>query len=242
MTDKVQKIREEVEKRYGYWKEKEFNSHSIESEIRMSECKHLLLMLDSLQEEPKIPQVFDEGYWERLGEEPVSKEIDDYNHKAVMESLHPELKEESVSEDLEKMSYHSAMDLINNPKFLPTTTFGELIPMIQKLYKDGAKWQKEKEYTCYEEAFEDGAKWKVENIWKPADGNDLPEIDMEVIALLDNGKVGFAHRPDPKGWDGKSITTGEVEHYTPKTYGKGGWNIPDVKWWLDCSLPNMEED
>lgn len=34
------------------WKEKESNSHSIESEIRMSECKHLLLMLDSLQEEP----------------------------------------------------------------------------------------------------------------------------------------------------------------------------------------------
>ena len=52
MTDKVQKIREEVEKRYEYWKEKESNSHSIESEIRMSECHHLLLMFDSLQEEP----------------------------------------------------------------------------------------------------------------------------------------------------------------------------------------------
>ena len=54
-----------------------------------------------------------------------------------------EVQEVPVSEDLEKMSYHSAMDLINNPKFLPTTTFGELIPMLQKLYKDGAKWQKE---------------------------------------------------------------------------------------------------
>ena len=54
MTDKVQKIREEVEKRYEYWKEKEFNSHSIESEIRMSECKHLLLMLDSFPEEPVV--------------------------------------------------------------------------------------------------------------------------------------------------------------------------------------------
>ena len=51
MTDK-EKIREEVEKRYEYWKEKESNSHSIESEIRMSECQHLLLMFDSLQEEP----------------------------------------------------------------------------------------------------------------------------------------------------------------------------------------------
>lgn len=49
--DKVQKIRETVENRYEYWKEKESNSHSIESEIRMSECEHLLLMFDS-QEEP----------------------------------------------------------------------------------------------------------------------------------------------------------------------------------------------
>lgn len=52
MTDKVQKIREEIEKRHEYWKEKEFNSHSIESEIRMSECQHLLLIIDSLQEAP----------------------------------------------------------------------------------------------------------------------------------------------------------------------------------------------
>lgn len=51
MTDK-EKIREVVKKRYEYWREKESNSHSIESEIRMSECQHLLLMLDSLQEEP----------------------------------------------------------------------------------------------------------------------------------------------------------------------------------------------
>ena len=49
--DIVQKIRELIEKRYEYWKEKEFNSHSIESEIRMSECQHLLLMVNSLQEE-----------------------------------------------------------------------------------------------------------------------------------------------------------------------------------------------
>ena len=51
MTDKVQKTREVIEKRYEYWREKELNSHSIESEIRMSECQHLLLMLNSLQEE-----------------------------------------------------------------------------------------------------------------------------------------------------------------------------------------------
>ena len=87
-----------------------------------------------------------------------------------------------------------------------------------------------------------GAKWQKEHLWKPADGDDLPEIDREVIALLDNGKVVFAHRPNPEGWDAKSIITEKVERYIPETYDKGGWNIPDVKWWLDCSMPKVEED
>ena len=89
--------------------------------------------------------------------------------------------------------------------------------------------------------FKAGAQWQKEKLWKPADGDDLPEIDREVIALLDNGKIVFAHRPNPDGWDGKSVTTGKVEHYTPMTYGKGGWNIPDVIIWLDCSLPKEIE-
>jgi hypothetical protein len=89
--------------------------------------------------------------------------------------------------------------------------------------------------------FKKGAKWQKEHLWKPADGDDLPEIDREVIALLDNGKVVFAHRPDPKGWNGKNIITEKVEHYTPKTYDKGGWNQPNVKWWLDCLMPKEIE-
>ncbi len=86
MTDKVQKIREEVEKRYEYWKEKESNSHSIESEIRMSECQHLLLMLNSLQGEPTIPDIVDEHYWEMLGEEPQEHVSDDFE-KALTEMI-----------------------------------------------------------------------------------------------------------------------------------------------------------
>ena len=78
------------------------------------------------------------------------------------------------------------------------------------------------------------------NLWKPADGEDLPEINREVIALLSWGKVVFAHRP-PEFWDGKDIITGEVTRNFPKTYGKGGWNIPDVKYWLDCSMPKEIE-
>ena len=144
------------------------------------------------------------------------------------------LQEEPVSEELDDAAYKFVMDNFGNPK-------EPLYKFDQRCFRAGAKWQKQKEYTCYEEAFEDGAKWKVENLWKPADGDDLPEIDREVIAILDNGKVGFAHRPNPNGWDGKSLTTGEVEHYTPKTYGKGGWNIPDVKFWLDCLMPKEIE-
>lgn len=79
-----------------------------------------------------------------------------------------------------------------------------------------------------------------ESAWKSADGDDLPEIDMEVIALLSNGKVVYAHRPQ-EYWDGKNIATGEVTRYYPKRHDKGGWNIPDVKYWLDCELPKMEE-
>ncbi len=78
------------------------------------------------------------------------------------------------------------------------------------------------------------------NLWKPANGDDLPEIDREVIALLEDGKVVFAHRP-PEYWDGKNIITNEVTRYEPKRYDKGGWNQPNVKWWLDLELPKMQE-
>lgn len=85
------------------------------------------------------------------------------------------------------------------------------------------------------------------NLWKPADGDYLPEINREVVVFIQNFpedagimKVAIAHRPNPDGWDGRNILTGEVDHYTPKIYDKGGWNIPDVKWWLDLNLP-MEE-
>jgi len=97
-------------------------------------------------------------------------------------------------------------------------------------------------------AFKAGAKWKVHHLWKPADGDELPEIDREVVAFQETFptdvdvpsllKIVIAHRPNPNGWYGKSVTTGKIEHYTPKTYDKGGWNIPNVKWWLDCDLPN----
>ena len=74
-------------------------------------------------------------------------------------------------------------------------------------------------------------------IWHPAQGDYLPPIDKEVIVLLDNGKVCFAHRP-VESYTGISIINhSEMEEYYPERYGKGGWSIPDVEWWLDADMP-----
>lgn len=93
-------------------------------------------------------------------------------------------------------------------------------------------------------AFEAGAEWRMNNLWHSADGGDLPEIDREVVVFTQkeglSPRVGIAHRPNPKGWDGTNISTGEVEHFVPKTYGKGGWSLPDVKWWLNADFPFKE--
>lgn len=92
-------------------------------------------------------------------------------------------------------------------------------------------------------SFVAGAEWADSTAWKPADGDNLPEIDREVIALVEeNGhyKVVFAHRP-PEYWDGRNIITNEVTRNYTKRYDNGEWNQPNVKWWLDLELPKMEE-
>ena len=96
------------------------------------------------------------------------------------------------------------------------------------------------------------------NLWQDAQGDNLPEIDREVIVIgnvpvdefrkltsIDEDglyRVSFAHRPNPDGWDGKSISTGKVEHYYPQIYDRGGWNIPYVKYWLDIELPFNDDE
>lgn len=96
--------------------------------------------------------------------------------------------------------------------------------------------------SAYGIGFLEGAEWADEhpkNLWKDACGTDLPEIDREVIALLTNGKVVYAHRP-PERWYGRNMD-GEESVFYPKTYDEGEWNQPDVKWWLDIELPKMEK-
>ena len=125
--------------------------------------------------------------------------------------------EESVSEDLEKCT--------------------------SKIILEGTNFNKSW-YAHPELAFKAGAKWKKENLWKSADGDDLPEYDREVIAILDydfgHYKVVYAHRPNPNGWNGTNIDTEEKEHFEPEIYDKGGWNQPHVLYWLDAKLPYEE--
>ena len=98
--------------------------------------------------------------------------------------------------------------------------------------------------TMKRNGFVDGAIWRQDGFWKDAQGDDLPEIDREVIVLAravpkDNSslRVCFGHRPDPRGWDGRDILTGKKRHHDVQTYGKGGWNMPDIVYWLDLNLP-----
>ena len=144
------------------------------------------------------------------------KAKEDYRFLCEIEELIKALKEEPVSEDLEEAAFD---------------------------YAEACKYKGGEKLLCIEH-FKAGAKWKKENIWKPADGDDLPEIDREVIAIIDydfgHYKVVYAHRPNPNGWNGTNRDTGEDEHFDPVIYDQGGWNQPHVLYWLDAKLPYEE--
>ncbi len=96
-------------------------------------------------------------------------------------------------------------------------------------------------------AFTGGALWREAKAWELV-SRRLPEIDREVVVLADiSNRMGirprelqgepcyqicFAHRVDPN-----SFVKIEGKEYHPEGYGKGGWNIEGVKYWLDIDLP-----
>ena len=117
----------------------------------------------------------------------------------------------------------------------------DLINKVAEEYAKAAFFVSQQWVATGKELFKAGIEWRDNNLWYPADGDDLPEIDREVIAILNNGKVVFAHRP-PEYWDGKNIDICEVTRRYPRKFGKGGWNQPDVKIWLDCKIPFKEDE
>jgi hypothetical protein len=150
-------------------------------------------------------------------------------------ALAHECPKELESEDLEEAVEECISSLIPEQELDAATPFSLefVVALLHKAFRAGAKWQKEQ---------------MMKNIWKPADGDDLPPIDKEVIVLTQPYPLGgneyvvsFAHRPNPDGWDEKSVITGKTVHYMPKTYGEGGWNIPNIIYWLDVELPKEIE-
>ena len=103
------------------------------------------------------------------------------------------LQEEPVSEDLEEdinkewrcYSKDNDAACINKFSFI----------LIARHF---ANWQKEKEYTCYEEAFEDGAKWKNEQMMaKAVDGEVTYGKSLAIPSLgwvLDKERLDFGDK------------------------------------------------
>ena len=169
--------------------------------------------------------------------------------------------EEPVSEDLEEASKEWLIPQLDKSyanygeaKMMELTHF-DGYAMLDAI-EFGAKWQEAKYQeiieTAIHHAYHNGRLEMKEKmmakLWKPADGDDLPEYEREVVVFTQNFpddagmmRVAIGHRPNPDGWDGKSLSTGKVEHYTPKTYDKGGWNIPNIIYWLDVELPKEIE-
>jgi hypothetical protein len=117
--------------------------------------------------------------------------------------------------------------------------------------EDIAEFQKESFLTLLENCEEDlaqavseaiknsflaGAGYVINNAWQRGDGDYLPEIDREVIALQrwsSGHRVVYAHRPNPNGY-----VVVDGERLYPKCYDKGGWNMEGIEYWLDVKMPN----
>ena len=218
MTDKVQKIKDWISKEQDGLMDAQGNFEYPEHEGAYHILCNLDAYIDSLQEEP-VSEDF-EKIIEEIAEPTI---LNAYGTKELARRLRNTICGTSVSEGLEKAAKADAMVERSDD-----TEVG------YDLNRYGG--------------FIAGAQWQKENLWRDAQGDDLPDIDREVIVLTQPYPLGeneytvsFAHRPNPNGWDGKSITTGNIEHYTPKTYDKGGWNIPNVKYWLDVELPKEIE-
>jgi len=184
---------------------------------------------------------------------PIRKAMEEY-HQFIINEYH---KEEPVSNpiDFEKELYKSFGQVkdftlgMRIAKWFYDMGKNSQEPVSEDLEEASRNYADNEEYGddvyfAIKAAFKVGAKWQKEHLWKPADGDDLSDIDREVIAILDydfgHYKVVYAHRPNPNGWNGTNIDTGEKEHFEPEIYDKGGWNQPHVLYWLDAKLPYEE--
>ena len=271
MTDKVQKIRKEVERLKSLIGNNSFLSDYEKgcNDGREDMCDELISIIDSLQEEP-VSIDFEQELYKAFGQVKdftlgmrIAKWFYDMGKKS----------REPVSEDLEQASKEWLKPQLDKSyadygetKMMELTHF-DGYAMLDAI-EFGAQWQKAKDESCSMELGEyinelskqfpevsfaklsriavRVVKWQKENLWKPADDDDLPEIDKEVIALTqpypndEHLRVVFAHRPNKyaKVWN---PDLGEEQVVETERHDKGGWNIPNIKYWLDVKLPKEIE-
>ena len=224
MTDKVQKLLNEIATRKLCTMDEHmafYNDKAKEDYRFLSEIEELI---KALQEEPVSDEL------EKVVEEIVDPTVlNAYGVKEIANKLRMTMTE-PVSEGLEEAS----KEWLSSQLDKSYSNYGEA-KMMELTHFDG--------YAMLD-AIDFGANWQKNHLWKPADGDDLPEYDKEVIAILDydfgHYKVVYAHRPNPNGWNGTNIDTGEKEHFEPETYDNGGWNQPHILYWLDAKLPYEE--
>lgn len=243
MKDKVQKIREEVERLKSLIGNNSFLSDYEKgcNDGREDMCDELISIIDSLQEEPVSSIWHDASEKSNKAEDVVVINPSDNTGEILTGCI--KVYQGRI------WAYTSVLLNLDNPckigKNLQEEHVSNDLEEAAHLYVDTTiEWFDSEDNPCCYPAFIAGAQWQKQHLWKSADGDELPEYEREVVVLhqpypLEGSEyaVSFAHRPDPKGWNGTNIVTGKVEHYTPKTYDKGGWNSPDIKWWLDLELP-----
>lgn len=94
------------------------------------------------------------------------------------------------------------------------------------------------------EIFLAGVNWQKLNSWHYADGDYLPEFDREVIVLydsIDGLKPAISRRVELQD-EVKIIYDDHIHIVCPAKYGKGSWDMPNVKWWLDVKTPTELKD
>jgi len=184
MTDKLQKIREEVERlksnlMYGAC------SSQIAMETRCKEeaYNEVLAILDSLQEEP------------------VSKEIGDYDHKAVMESLCPQLKEEPTIPDIVDEHFDEMLgeEPVSEDLEIAANEWdakASFTPFYMVLDDKGNPYGVRQDYTTHAESFKAGAKWQKQQDTKILEsiitnGKDYPTLDsfLNTFKMMQYGKI-----------------------------------------------------
>ena len=237
--------------------QKALNNLDVTSDLRLV----LIQTIEYLQEEPvnkdleeyinELSKQFSEVSFAKLSR--IAVRVSRWQQNQDVKNKLPKVTDRT---DLDEYAYQCAYDM-SNDWAIDNPTWHD----VEDACKLGAKWQEKQDQSTIELA-EDHAmlagmnkmeEQMMKNLWKPADGDDLPEIDREVVVLIKYNAqhnihdeeyptywVGFGHRPNPDGCDGKDIDTNEVTHYTPKLYDKGGWNAPNIVYWLDARLPYEE--